>query len=85
MDNLDLFNDDAIEAAEIIAVAIMKAAKHLGNGDANTGEIPIGAIEGHGMVQKEGMESIAEALQAIAYALDNVATSINNLKETDDE
>ena len=72
------------EAAEIIANAIIKAAKHIGNGDAYTGPIPIGAMEAQGMAQKEGMDGIAEALQAIAYALDNVATSIDNLKETDD-
>ena len=44
--------------------------RSLGNGDAST---PMGAIEAHGKVMKEGLESVASGLNAIAEAISELA------------
>lgn len=49
-----------------IANAIVKAANLLGNGNAST---PMGAIEAHGLVNKEGYDKVATGLHDIADAL----------------
>ena len=56
-----------------IAEAIIKAACYLGNGDAMTS---MGAIEALGLVHKEGMESIADALNNISVSIDGLARAI---------
>jgi uncharacterized ferredoxin-like protein len=53
-----------------IAAAILEAARHLGNGNAATNGI--GAIEGYAIINKEGMEDIAAALNNIAEAIDRL-------------
>jgi hypothetical protein len=73
------------EQYDDIAQAIIKAAYHLGNGDALTNGV--GAIEGHAMHSKEGLQEIAAALegglQEIATAtergLESIAESIASL------
>ena len=57
-----------------IAQAIIKAAYHLGNGDALTNGV--GAIEGHAMHSKEGLQEIAAALER---GLESIAESIASL------
>jgi hypothetical protein len=62
------------EQYDDIAQAIIKAAYHLGNGDALTNGV--GAIEGHAMHSKEGLQEIAAALER---GLESIAESIASL------
>jgi hypothetical protein len=57
-----------------IAQAIIDAAQHLGNGNATTNGM--GAIEGHAMLNKEGLQEIAGALER---GLESIAESIASL------
>jgi hypothetical protein len=57
-----------------IAQAIIDAAQHLGNGNATTNGV--GAIEGHAMLNKEGLQEIAGALER---GLESIAESIASL------
>jgi hypothetical protein len=58
----------------VIAQAIIDAAQHLGNGNATTNGM--GAIEGHAMLNKEGLQEIAGALER---GLESIAESIASL------
>ena len=68
-----------------IAQAIIDAAQHLGNGNATTNGM--GAIEGHAMLNKEGLQEIAGALErgleeiatATERGLESIAHSIASL------
>ena len=51
-----------------LSYALMKAAFHLGNGNAST---DMGAIEGHSVSVKEAGDRIAHALDALAQAIEN--------------
>ena len=57
-----------------IAQAIIDAAQHIGNGNASTNGV--GAIEGHAMLNKEGLQEIAAALYS---GLESIAESIASL------
>jgi len=87
------------EQYDDIAQAIIKAAYHLGNGDALTNGV--GAIEGHAMHSKEGLQEIAAALerglesiaesiafldrptQDIGYAIRELAEAVQGLKQNE--
>jgi hypothetical protein len=61
------------EPSHIVFVAdmhhtLMKAAFHLGSGNAST---DMGAIEGHSVVVKEAGDRIAHALDALAQAVES--------------
>ena len=68
------------EDRDQIADAIIKAACYLGNGDAMTS---MGAIEALGVVHTDGMRELAdvhrEGLESIADALNNISVSIDFL------
>jgi hypothetical protein len=49
--------------------AIARALELLGNGDADTGPVPIGAIEGLAKTIGDGLDRLALSIDGLAYAI----------------
>jgi len=64
-----------------IAQAIIEAAQHIGNGNASTNGM--GAIEGHAMLNKEGLKEVAGALysglESIAQSTDSLSNPLQDI------
>jgi|TARA_R110000868_G_scaffold86545_1_gene242726 hypothetical protein len=64
-----------------IAQAIIDAAQHIGNGNASTNGM--GAIEGHAMLNKEGLHEVAGALysglESIAQGTDSLSNPLQDI------
>ena len=64
-----------------IAQAIIDAAQHIGNGNASTNGM--GAIEGHAMLNKEGLKEVAGALysglESIAQSTDSLSNPLQDI------
>jgi len=65
----------------VIAQAIIDAAQHIGNGNASTNGM--GAIEGHAMLNKEGLHEVAGALysglESIAHSTESLSTPLQDI------
>ena len=65
----------------VIAQAIIEAAQHIGNGNASTNGM--GAIEGHAMLNKEGLKEVAGALysglESIAQSTDSLSNPLQDI------
>jgi hypothetical protein len=65
----------------VIAQAIIEAAQHMGNGNASTNGM--GAIEGHAMLNKEGLKEVAGALysglESIAQSTDSLSNPLQDI------